>query len=514
LTTVPGTGIVRAREPATEDEDHAMTQRIDAFATATEMLSALRAGQISAVELLELHRARIERHNGALNAIVEPDFDRARQAAKAADARRERGEDAPLLGLPMTLKESINVRGLRTTCGMTAWKDFRSEHDAPVAARVKAAGAAIMAKTNVPQMLADWQSANPVHGRTNNPWDLSRTPGGSTGGGSAALAAGLTPLEFGSDIGGSIRVPAAFCGVYGHRPSETVMPKSGQFPLPPMPNAAVVMGVQGPLARSAEDLELALDVAAGPEAGEDVGWRLAIPPARRERLGDFRVAVLPRIDWIPVDSDVAAALDDLASKLGRLGCQVKTLQPDALGDHREHYALYLTLLAAVTSARVPADERRARVDVMRTRDDEWSRATQRGIESNAPDYIAWFGRREQYRAAWRAFFSEWDVLLAPAFFTPPYPHRDKPYPNTPASIRETFDIDGRPVLAELGLFHAAVATLAGQPATAFPIGHTRAGLPIGAQAVGPYLEDRTPIRFAALVAGELGGFRRPPGYAE
>ena len=185
-----------------------------------------------------------------------------------------RCEDAPLLGLPLTLKESINVKGLRTTVGMPHWADFRSEHDAPVTARVRAAGATIMAKTNVPPMLADWQAANPVHGRTNNPWDLRRSPGGSTGGGAAALAAGLTPLEYGSDIGGAIRVPAVFCGVYGHRPSETALPRSGQFPMPPLPNAAVVMGVQGPLARSADDLALALDVAAGPDAGEDVagGW--------------------------------------------------------------------------------------------------------------------------------------------------------------------------------------------------------------------------------------------------
>src|SRR5262249_10566114 len=200
------------------------------FASAGEMLAALRAKRVSAVELLDLHIRRIERFNPELNAIVERDFERARHDAAAADARRARGEDAPLLGLPMTLKESINVRGLRTTAGMPHWKDFRSEHDAPVTARVKAAGAVVMGKTNVPPMLADWQSSNPVYGRTNNPWDHSRTPGGSTGGGAAALAAGLTPLEFGSDIGGSIRVPAAFCGVYGHRPSETAMPRSGQLP--------------------------------------------------------------------------------------------------------------------------------------------------------------------------------------------------------------------------------------------------------------------------------------------
>ena len=488
------------------------TAPIDPCATATEMLAALRAKQVSAVELLDLHVRRIARYNHALNAIVEPDFDRARDEAKAADTRRQRGDDAPMLGLPMTLKESINVRGLRTTAGMEHWKDFRSEHDAPVTTRVKAAGAVVMAKTNVPQMLSDWQSANPVYGRTNNPWDPARTPGGSTGGGAAALAAGLTPLEFGSDIGGSIRVPAAFCGVYGHRPSETAMPRSGQFPMPPMPNAAVVMGVQGPMARAAADLELALDVAAGAEVGEDVGWRLTLPPARRERLADFRVAVLPSFDWMPVDAEIAGALDAVMSRLGRVGCKVQVTQPEMLGDHREHYALYLTLLAAITSARLPADQRAARLSVMRTRDDDWSRALQRGIENPASDYLVWIAQRERYRAAWRAFFRDWDVLLMPAFFTPAYPHWDKPWPATPESIKKTIDVNSKPVLEELGLFWASVATLAGQPATAFPAGLTRGGLPIGLQAIGPYLEDRTPIRFAALVGAELGGFTRPRGY--
>jgi len=383
-----------------------------------------------------------------------------------------------------------------------------------VAARAKAAGGVVMAKTNVPPMLADWQAANPVYGRTNNPWDLGRSPGGSTGGGSAALAAGLTPLEYGSDIGGSIRVPAAFCGVYGHRPSETALPRSGQFPIPPLPNIGVVMGVQGPLARSAEDLDLALDVAAGPEAGEDVAWSLAFPPARHDRLADFRVAVLPSIEWVPLDTEIAAAQDELASRLGRLGCQVKTAQPDGLRDHRAHYALYLTLLAAVTSARTTDDMRRDRLAVQRTRDDEWSAAQQRGIEGPAPDYVAWLGQREQYRATWRAFFREWDVLLAPAFFAPAFPHLDVPWPSTPTSFRQTIDVNGKPVLRELGLFYPSVSTLAGQPATAFPVGRTRGGLPIGLQAIGPYLEDRTPIRFAALVAREWGGFTPPPGYEE
>lgn len=486
---------------------------LDPFATARDMLRALSRRRVSAVELLEFHLARIERHDAALNAVVIRDFERARAQAKAADAARARKKRGALLGLPMTLKESINVAGLRTTVGLTEFAGFVSKHDAPATVRVRAAGAVVMGKTNVPPVLADWQSDNPVFGRTVNPWDPARTPGGSSGGGAAALAAGLTALEVGSDIGGSIRVPAVFCGVYGHKTSETAQPRSGQFPFPPMPNAAVAMGVQGPLARSAEDLELLLDVLAGPEVGEDVAWRLELPAARHTRLRDFRVAVLPPIEWVPVDREVAAALEQLASRLGRAGVTVKRAQPEILGDHRRHHALYRMLLAAVTSARLPEEERRKRIEIWRTRDDEFGRAALRGMQASAAQYIGWFAQREQVRAAWRAFFREWDVLVAPAALGPAYPHVPKPYPPDAKSLHDTLEVDGRTVLYDLPLVYSAVATLAGQPATAFPAGLTRAGLPIGFQAIGPYLEDRTPIRFAALLARELGGFTPPPRFA-
>ncbi|MGH2598831.1 MAG: amidase family protein, partial [Dehalococcoidia bacterium] len=179
------------------------TTQIDAFAPATEMLRALRAGEVSAVELLELHLRRIERHNPALNAIVTPCYEDARRTAEAADAARARGEDGPLLGLPLTIKDCIDVAGLRGTAGVVDFAERCPEEDSRVAARVRAAGAVLLGKTNIPPMAGDWQSDNPVFGRTNNPWDLERTPGGSTGGGAAALAAGLAALEFGSDIGGS-----------------------------------------------------------------------------------------------------------------------------------------------------------------------------------------------------------------------------------------------------------------------------------------------------------------------
>ena len=204
------------------------------FASATELLAGLRAGRVTSSDLTDLYIRRIERHDARLNAVVVRDFERARQAAQAAD----QGGAGVLRGLPITLKESFNVRGLATTCGVPAWKGFVSKHDAPAWTRLRAAGAVLLGKTNVPPMLADWQSANPIHGRTVNPWDLGRTPGGSSGGSAAALAAGLSALEVGSDIGGSIRVPAAFCGVFGHRPSESALARSGHYPGTPLPNWA------------------------------------------------------------------------------------------------------------------------------------------------------------------------------------------------------------------------------------------------------------------------------------
>jgi amidase len=485
---------------------------VDVFSSATELLAALRTGGTTATDLTDRYIRRIERHDGALNAVVVRDFDRARQQARAADQARARGETTPLLGLPITLKESINVNGLGTTCGVPEWKGYVSQHDAPVAARARAAGAVLLGKTNVPPMLADWQSANPVFGRTSNPWDLGRTPGGSSGGSAAAIAAGLSALEVGSDIGGSIRVPAAFCGVYGHRPSETLLPKSGQFPMPPLPNSAVVMGVQGPLARSAADLELALSVLAGPEVGEDVAWKVSLPAARRERLADFRVAILPPIPWLVVDSQITAALQNLADRLAKLGAVVKEVQPDGLGDHREYHGFYRTLLSAVTGARVDAETRRQRIATFRRAGDDLSMGAARGLEGSAGDYLIWNGRREQHRAAWRAFFRDWDVLLAPAINVLAYPHIERAWPADDSDQTLTFTIDGRSVPYLHGLCYPALSTVPGQPATAFPVGLSREGLPIGLQAVGPYLEDLTPIRFAALLAREIGGFRKPSGY--
>ena len=486
--------------------------QVDVFSSATALLTALRTGGVGASELTDLYIRRIERHDSRLNAVVVRDFDRARQQARAADEARSRNQVAPLLGLPMTIKESFNVAGLGTTCGVPDWKGYVSPHDSPAAARARGAGAVLLGKTNVPPMLADWQSANPIFGRTNNPWDLGRTPGGSSGGSAAAIAAGLSALEVGSDIGGSIRVPAVFCGIYGHRPSETLLPRSGQFPMPPMPNAATVMGVQGPMARSAEDLELALSVLAGPDVGEDVAWKVTLPPPRRDRLGDYRVAVLPPIPWHLVDEQIWAAQQDLAARLATLGCVVKEAQPEGLGDHREYHGFYRTMLAAVTGARMDAETRRQRSAMYRKAGDDLSLAHARGYDGSAGDYILWHGRREQHRAAWRAFFRDWDILLAPAINVLAYPHIARAWPMDDSDLTLTLPVNGRPQPYLQSLCYPALSTVPGQPATAFPVGLSREELPIGLQAIGPYLEDLTPIRFAALLAREVGGFRKPAGY--
>lgn len=480
---------------------------IDLFASVTEMLRALRTRQVSAVELLDLHLRRIERYNPQLNAIVLPNYEAARRTAATADEARTRGEDKPLLGLPLTIKDCIYVKGLPTTGGVSERAEAIAEEDARLAARVRAAGAVIMGKTNVPPYAADWQSDNPIFGRSNNPWDLSRTPGGSTGGGAAAVAAGLTPLEFGGDFGGSIRIPAAFCGVYGHKSSETAVPRSGHFPGPNFPNAVIAMAVQGPLARSAEDLELALDVIAGPDVGEDVAWRLELPPARHERLADYRVAVLPPIEWVPVDAEIMAALDKLATQLGRTGAQVKEIQPKALDDMREYLRVYLSIFSALSNVGRPESERRQEAEeIRRSTEDFTAPAWADGLEASASDYVIWFGQREEYRAAYRAFFRDWDVLLTPANIVNAFLHTDEPHP------QRRLDVNGQAMDYNLQFVYASLCNFSGQPGTAFPVGQTCSGLPIGLQAVGPYLEDRTPIRFAALVAQEFGGFRRPTGY--
>ena len=475
------------------------------FTSATSMMDALQSRAISSVELLDLHLERIRQFNPDLNAIVTPNYDNARSAAETADSCRGQGVDAPLLGLPLTIKDCIDVEGLPGTAGVEAFADRVPELDSRLTSRVREAGGVIMGKTNVPPYAADWQSSNPVFGRTNNPWDLSRTPGGSTGGGSAAIAAGLTSLEFGSDIGGSIRVPAAFCGIYGHKPSETALARSGHFPGSPTPNPAATMAVQGPLARSAADLALGLKVVAGPDVGEDVAWRLELPTPRHNTLSDFRVAVMPPIEWLPVHDEILEAQERLVRTLRDAGALVEETQPATFGDLRVHHRLYSSILGLMTSSG-SSGERRHLADNMRATGDEFQIAMADGIQATGFDFIGWLQHRELFRASYREFFKDWDILIAPITIVPAFAHTDEPWP------LRTLDVNGSEVPYGLQTVYPAVATLCGQPATAFPAGLTRSGLPVGLQAIGPYLEDHTPILFASLLEAAFVRFEPPVGY--
>lgn len=477
---------------------------IDHYSTATAMLDALRNHELSSTELVDMHIARIEAYDGTLNAIPVQTFDRARQAAKQADARIAAGDTAPLLGLPMTLKESTLTAGLPQSAGMPDFKDYRPAIDGPIATSVFGAGVCLLGKTNIPVALGDWQADSPVYGRTNNPWDVSRTPGGSTGGGGAALAAGMTPLEVGSDIGGSIRVPAAYCGVYGHRPSETAIPKSGAFPRADLPNPAVLMPVQGPLARSAVDLELLFDVLVGPEPGEDAGWKLDLSAARHQRLADFRVALMPPPIGVKASASMQARLEELAALLSREGAHVAEAAPGF--DIEAYLHDYLRLLNVMVTIATPREEREALAAQLREAGDPFSLARADGLVMDAAAYVMLVARREHARAAWRDFFREWDVVLAPMTLDVAFPHQEAAFED------RSLIVDNESLPYHANILYPMPAIFAGQPSTAFPGGLNEKGLPLGLQAIGPYLEDRTTLKFAQLVEEAWYRFEPPPGY--
>src|SRR3954447_10012969 len=315
------------------------------FKSAVELSAALTAKKVSAVELTQDAIDRIERHDSKVNAICVRDFDRALDAAREADAALARGERKPLLGLPMTIKESFNIAGLPTTWGWTPQKDFIPPQDALPISRVKQAGGVILGKTNVPMGLADWQSYNEIYGTTNNPFDLGRTPGGSSGGSSAALAAGYGPLSLGSDIGGSLRVPAFHCGVYAHKPTYALVATRGHLPPPfhPIPIERD-LSVIGPMARSAADLSLLLDVIAGPDP-LDMGkaYRLQLPAPRHTALRDFRVLLITTDPLMPTDKAVRGAIEQLADNLGKVGVSV-TRESPLLPDFAASSRLYMRML--------------------------------------------------------------------------------------------------------------------------------------------------------------------------
>lgn len=452
--------------------------------TAGEIVDQLAARKVSALELTDALIARIEDRDRAINAVVVRDFDRARVAARAADALIAKGERRPLLGLPMTVKESNNVEGLATTWGSPAFTGWNAPSDAVAIERLKSAGAIIVGKTNVPPFLSDWQSNNPIYGRTRNPWDLSRSPGGSSGGAAAALASGMTPLELGSDIGGSIRIPAAFCGVYGHKPTYGLVSGRGHSP-PGLDGGPVALAVVGPMARAPADLQRALDVVAGPEPDEAKGYVLKLPPPRHESLADYRILVLTEHPLVTTDSEVSAALEALGDRLNALGAAVFR-GSDALPDLVAQHGIYMGILNAAMSRGVPG------ADVI-----------------SAHEYMNLLDAQVAFRRMWATFFDHFDVVIMPTFGTVAFPHDD----SEDRQARK-LTIDGKPTTYFDQLVWPGVVLLPNLPATAIPIGFSKGGLPIGAQIMGGHLDDRTTIHVAGLIEREFGGFKPPPPLTE
>lgn len=478
------------------------------FRSAEEMAAALRVGAVTSVELTEEAIARIERDDRVINAICVPDFDGARAAARGADQARARGEDRPLLGIPVTVKESYNIAGLPTTWGMPQFKEHMPAEDAVQVSRLKAAGAVLLGKTNVPLMLRDIQSFNEIYGTTNNPWDHGRTSGGSSGGSAAALAAGFGALSIGSDLAGSLRTPAHFCGVYAHKPSLGLAPTRGMV-APPAPALPIDLdlAVVGPMARTARDLALLLEVMAGPDPlTHGVAYHVALPPARHERLSDFRVLILEDHPLIATGSAVRAGVNRVAGALVDGGARVER-RSSLLPDPVEAATLYMLLMLSNAAAGLPVDvyeQLQTHAAALNVDDRSLDAARLRGMVLSHRDWVEANHRRELHRHRWRRLFAEFDAVVCPITPTPAFPHD-----HNGGLENRHIDIDGVEYPYFDQLVWAGVATMPGLPATAIPAGRSPEGLPVGVQLVGPMFEDRTPLRLAELLAQKIGGFQAP-----
>ncbi|HYM33932.1 MAG TPA: amidase family protein [Steroidobacteraceae bacterium] len=449
-----------------------------AFNSAIDIAKQIRERKLSAVECLEYFRKRIQRFNPKLNAIVVFDWDRAHARALQADQALARGESwGPLHGMPMTIKESYDLKNHPTTWGDPALKDMIATEDDLAVQRLESAGAVVFGKTNVPFRLMDFQSYNDIYGTTNNPWDTTRGPGGSSGGAAAALAAGLTGLELGSDIGGSIRNPAHYCGVFGHKSTyglvgATRMAAPGNL-------TRKDLGVYGPLARSAEDLALAMQFLAAPGPFDTPAWQTNLPKPTK-KLRDYRVVIWSSDARVAVAAEISARCQSIGDTLAKLGAKVSDkARPDV--DTQRSTKLYRQLLEAATN---PFGE---------LKHSEW---------------LDLDNERAHLRLRWRKFFKNWDIVIAPIAATAAFPHDHS------AIQGRTILIDGKTAPYFQQIFWAGLVTVAYLPSTVFPTGINKEGLPIGLQAIGAAYDDLITIDFARLLSQEIGGFTPPPGYQD
>jgi amidase len=480
-----------------------------AFLPAHELARRLRRRELSSLELLDHYLARIARLGGPINAVVVLDAERARARARAADDAQARGTLwGPLHGLPMTVKESFNISGLPTTYGHAAHRDNIASSDALLVQRLQDSGAVVFGKTNVPTALADWQSFNPVYGTTCNPWDTARTPGGSSGGAAAALAAGFTGLELGSDIGASIRNPAHYCGVWGHKPTWGVLGMAGHELTPQVDADHFDIAAVGPMARSAHDLALAMDVLAAsptvwtPMGRVPVAWR---DPGTAPR--QCRVAVLYDDAQAEVDASVQQGLRGLVDFLRSEGVQfTEDARPV---DSAEANDVYTHLLRAATGSHyddASYASAQARAAQYGPQDQHYAARHFRGNTFSHRDWVQMDARRTRLQQQWAAFFQRFDLLICPVATTPAFVHNQQ---------GERWDrmvpVNGHTQPSTDALFWAGYPGIVGLPATAIPLGLSPQGLPVGAQVIAPAFADPLGLRFAQWVEDGFRRFVPPPG---
>jgi len=456
---------------------------------------------------VELHLERLARHNPALNAVCTLDAAGARARAGEADRAAARGELwGPLHGVPMTIKDALETAGLRTTGGHPPLKDHVPSRDAPAVARLRAAGAILLGKTNVPPLSADYRADNPIFGRTNNPWDLERTPGGSTGGGAAAVAAGLSAFDVGSDLAGSVRTPAHFCGLFALKPTERRVPNTGHIPEPPgLPRAVRHMNALGPLARSVEDLSLITKVISGPD---DAEWDVPPVPwveAEEKPLARMRFAWSTNFAGVPVTGDTKQSIEKLAGDLARLGCKVEERNPDHF-DFEQVWETWGEIAIAERAATGPerAAERAAALQAKLGDGVAVARGSVKGARATIADYMAALTRRDFLIGSLEKFLGDWDAFLCPVTVSPAIPH--VPF-GTP------IDVDGAKVAYFLaGTSYTCPFNLTGSPAVVLPLAKSAEGLPIGLQVVGKRWSEPALLSLCQKLSLLSGPFEAPPKF--
>src|SRR6266852_5922538 len=453
------------------------------FSSTTQLAAAIRAGHVSATEVLEAHLAQIDKHNPTLNAIITMDAERARERAREADEALTRGEVwGPLHGVPFTLKDAHATAGMRTTTGFPPLANYVPQDDSPVAARLKAAGGNLIGKTNVHMMLADpAQSINPIFGRTKNPWNIERTPGGSSGGAAAALAAGMTPFEIGTDLTGSIRIPAHFCGVFGLKPTEHRVPLTGLIPGLPGPRPIRIMSCIGPMARTVEDLALLFAIIAGPDGRDTDVAPVPVEEVPQLALKHLRVAFAPTFPGLPVAAEIRDPVEELAKQLSPMCAAVEEATLPQV-DFNQELMNAGALIGMMVGAFQPEEQERP---------------------ATLAQYLEALERRDQSILAWEQFFEKWDVLLCPPSMVTAFPHCE---PGSPLHV------DGRQVIYWMVSAHSTVFNYTGHPAVVLPYKLDRDGLPMGVQIVGKRWSEARLLAMAKALSEVTGAFQRPPGY--